>query len=76
MIEKNNSSILGDNYIPLRLKYRIQTFISRLDTNCNLPKVLLLYFCGMLLCNASINISSKIPLVYWSLSFLCYCSVD
>lgn len=59
MIEKNNSSILGDNYIPLRLKYRIQTFISRLDTNCNLPKVLLLYFCGMLLCNASINISSK-----------------
>ena len=59
MIEKNNSSILGDNYIPLRLRYRAETFISRFNTNSNLPKVLLLYLIGMLLCNVCINISAK-----------------
>lgn len=59
MIEKNNSSILGDNYIPLRLIYRIETFISRFNANSNLPKVLLLYLIGMLLCNVCINISAK-----------------
>ena len=59
MIEKNNSSILGDNYIPLRLIYRIETFISRFNANSNLPKVLLLYLIGMLLCNVCINISVK-----------------
>lgn len=58
MTNKNNS-ILGDNYVPLRLSYRFETFISRLKRNSTLPKVLLLYVIGILLCNVTINISTK-----------------
>lgn len=70
MNEKSRSEQqLWDTYTPLRIKYRIQTFINRLKGNSNLPDVLLLYVVGILFYNLILNITveNSIKLMFYKL---------
>lgn len=58
MTQKNRTQQqLGDNYIPLRIAYRIQTFMRRLRNDFKVQKVFFMYIIIMLFCNLFINVT-------------------
>ena len=55
--KKRPQQSLGDNYIPLRIAYRMQTFMKRLRNDLKVQKVFFAYIIIMLFWNLLIHVT-------------------